>query len=63
VETSFASLVALNADAGSHGVEKPVEPPGALNIMLIDNDWQDALNNLDGVACVMQSDKLLDKVV
>jgi hypothetical protein len=32
VETTFDSLVALNAgDAGSHGVEKPVEPPGAFS--------------------------------
>ena len=32
VESTFDSLVALQAgDAGSHGVEKPVEPPGALS--------------------------------
>ncbi len=32
VETTFDSLVALNAaDAGSHGVEKLVEPPGAFS--------------------------------
>ena len=32
VETTFDSLVALNAgDAGSHGVEKPVEAAGAFS--------------------------------
>ena len=32
VETTFNALVALNAgDAGSHGVEKPVEPPWAFS--------------------------------
>jgi hypothetical protein len=32
VESTFDSLVALNAgDAGSHGVEKPVKPPGAFS--------------------------------